>query len=285
MLTKNVYNKVLFPVTVVLLIVLIAIARVLWGYGYYGIPPLEPYSDFWETISGLGDWEQSPIGYIYFQFWGLVFGIFIIHILPYIHQRVAAYGDKEFSYGAPFVDNIMKVFIQKVKWKAIENVKRGSFFLLLGGIGFILMGFFPADALPIDKLHEISAGVGFGGIFFANFWYSRVLGIVSKEGAFSRKLYIVSQAIWLFLIIGTAVTYLIAELYYKELYDLGWYDADWGVAGVPVIFSFPVWERIGFIIGCAYLGLMGYLLPAEVVKIANNNKRAVVDTIEEKKTE
>jgi hypothetical protein len=285
MLTKKVYNKVLFPITVALLIILIAIARVLWGYGYYGIPPLEPYSDWWETISGLGDWEQSPIGFIYFQFWGLVFGIFIIHILPYIHQRLAVYGDYPFSYGVPLFDKIMKNFIDKVKWKAINNVRRGSFFLMLGGIGFILMGFFPADALPVEKLHEISAGVGFGGIFFANWFYTRVLYLASNDGRISRKLQVISQIMWWFLIIGTAVTYLIAELYYKEMYDLGWYDTDWGDAGVPVIFSFPVWERIGFIIGCAYLGLLGYLLPAEVVKIAENNKRAVVDVIEEKKVE
>ena len=285
MLTKNAYNKFLFPITVVLLIILIAIARVMWGFGYYGVDPLEEYSDIWHTISGLGDWEQSPIGFIYFQFWGLVFGIFIIHILPYIHQRMASFGDEPFSYGAPFVDNIMKNVIAKLKLKAIHNVKIGTFFLLLGGIGFILMGFFPADALPIRGLHEASAGVGFGGIFFANMWYSRVLGMVSKQGKVSRKLHIAMQAIWLFLIVGTAVTYLIAELYYKELYDLGWYDIDWGEAGVPWIFSFAVWERIGFITGCAYLGLMGYLLPAEVIRIANNNKRAVVDTIEEKKVE
>lgn len=261
MLTKKIYNKILFPTTVVLLIILITIARLLWGYKYYGVTPQEEYSDWWHTISGLGDWEQSPIGFMYFQLWGIVFGVFIIHILPYIHQKMLIYRDYPFSYGFPIIDKIMKNFVDKIKWKAVENVKRGTFFLLLGGIGFILMGLIPNDATNINMLHEITAGVGFGGIFFANLFYSRVLGLASKDGKIDKKLHLISQLIWWFLIIGTAVTYLIAELYYKPLYDLGWYDLDWGLAGVPVIFSFALWERIGFIVGCAYLGMMGYILP------------------------
>jgi hypothetical protein len=62
------------------------------GYKYYGVTPQEEYS-----IGGIQsvDWViGNRVDRFYvFQLWGIVFGVFYHHILPYIHQRMLIYRD------------------------------------------------------------------------------------------------------------------------------------------------------------------------------------------------
>ncbi|MBD3350539.1 MAG: hypothetical protein GF364_03535 [Candidatus Lokiarchaeota archaeon] len=330
MLTKKIYNRFLFPITVILLIILIIIARALYGWLPEGaeiaILNPEPFSDWWDTISGLGNWEQSPIGYLYFQLWGLVFGVFLIHITRYVHDRMMIYRDKPIMFYKVYLTTgrlrlsvyylfgfipiyfihiksvsfpilPLIIFIEKDGKSALygkfmekeqsdvlrkpvtaeDFIKLGTFFMLLGGIGFILMGLVPADVVNIDQFHEISAGVGFGGIFFANFLYANCLDQVAREGKVNKWLHIGLQICWWILIIGVVITYPIAEFYFKEKFDLGWYSAEWGEAGVSPIFSFALWERIGFIVGCIYTGGLGWLLPANIKKSEIRNSQELED--------
>jgi len=241
----------------------------MWGWGN---PSAEPYSDFWETISGLGDWKQSPVGFIYFQFWGLVFGVFILHVIRYIHQNMMHFKEYPIKlFGIkPILTRKKPIKFKNhnlISFTSEDPIKIGTFFLLLAGIGFSLMGLVPDGVVTsISKFHEISAGVGFGGIFFANAFYASVLDQAMRENKINKKLHILSQILWWFLIIGTIITFGIAELYYKPMYDLGWYGPEWSEAGVPVIVSFPIWERIGFIVGCVYMGLIGFILPEKEMK-------------------
>lgn len=335
MLNKKTYTRFLFPITVVLLIAFIAISRSLWGVGD---PAPEVFSDYWETISGLGNMDHNPKGFIYFQLWGCVFGVFILHITRYIHDRMMLYRDYPVMFFKVYLSSgrlmlsvyylfgfipIYFVHIKKVSFpvifpflifietegksalygallekdksevlrrpaKAEDFIKLGTFFLLMGGIGFVLMGVIPdgiTPALDETKLHEVSAGIGFGGILFANILYANSLDQVARAGKVSKKIHYALQGLWWFLILGVLITYPIAEFYYKEKYDLGWYDPEWGEAGVPWIFSFSVWERIGFIVGCAYLGGMGYLLPKKGQNADDSNKERSADELNDSKQE
>ncbi|MHA1339750.1 MAG: hypothetical protein ACTSRZ_16660 [Promethearchaeota archaeon] len=270
MITKNYYNKKLFPIFGVISIILIALARLMWGWGN---PSAEEYSDIWETISGLGNWKQSPVGFLYFQLWGLNIGIFIMHIIGYVHNNMMQFKE----YPIKFL-GLREMFPNKkpikigdhnlIAFNSEDSIKFGTFFLILGGIGFILMGLIPDDVISsIKKFHEICAGIGFAGILFADLCYTNVLDQAMKDGKINKKMHIFSQILWWFLIIGTIVTYGIAELYYKPLHNLGWYGPEWGEAGVPWIFSFSVWERFGVIVGYAYLGLLGWILPEKTERL------------------
>lgn len=256
MFNRKTYLQTLYPITVGLLILLIIVARVMWGYP---LPNPEPYYDYWETISGLGDWEKSPIGFLFFQLWGLTIGIFILHITPYVHQHLKPYSNCKFQL---FGKNILPK-----KLTGLHELRFGTFLLFMGAIGFILMGLIPADLIP--DLHELSAGIGYGGVVFSAFFHMSIYE--QARDRLNQKLRVAVFFLWLGLAVYAAITYGIGEFYYKELYDLGWYDYDWELAGVPRIYSFAITERLGFIVMIIYFGFIGYMLPDLPKDLKNND--------------
>ena len=96
MITKRTYNKILVPLTVLLLILSISLSRLLYGRG--ATNP-EVFSDIWCNISDLGDMENNPIGFLYFQIWGIVAGAYILHAIPSIHSDLMQFKDLNLMLG------------------------------------------------------------------------------------------------------------------------------------------------------------------------------------------
>ncbi len=69
--------------------------------------------------------------------------------------------------------------------------------MLLGGIGFILMGLIPNEATDINMLHEITAGVGFG-VSFLQIYSIPEYWDGDNDGKIDKKLHLISQLIWWF---------------------------------------------------------------------------------------
>jgi hypothetical protein len=148
---------------------------------------------------------------------------------------------------------------QEVKKTMIELQKAngiiGIIFLYLGAIGFLLTGLIPDDTLPIKKLHEITAGLGFGGVLFAAFFlfWPSLKGINSIV---DKRILISITLLWWIPLIIFIYAYGWAELVIKEQYNLGWYSIEWEEAGVSPFYSFAVWERILYVIMFIYLWLL-----------------------------
>jgi hypothetical protein len=230
-LTKQSYLR-LFYVSVAIIYGALLVARLLWP------ATSEPFSDIWETISGLGHMSDNPVGFYFFQLSMTMVGVMVIPMVFYIHPRIVKY--------------------QR------GNAVLGSFFLLIGGIGFLMTGLIPDGVVHIpewDKFHEISAGLGFGGILFAAWFY---FWPIRKAGdIFGRRVILFLLLLWWVPLILTGVSYGVAELVIKEQHNLGWYGPEWGEAGVSGFFSFAVWERVLFTVMLVYLGALGYILPED----------------------
>jgi hypothetical protein len=227
----------LYPIAVIIIFGSLVIARVLWPTENAGT-----FSDVWETISGLGDMEDNPIGFILFQFAMTILGILILIVVFYVHPNLSKLVDRKGS------------------------VKIGSFWLLMGGLGFVLTGLIPDGVVKIpdwDKFHEITAGLGTIGVIFAALFYFRP---VKKAGPqINQKLLWVITAVWWIPLLFTGIFYGIAELLVKEVWfescHLGWYSERWGECGVPGYYSFAVWERVIFGIIVIYQGMLIKLIP------------------------
>ncbi len=235
MFSKKTYLKIFYPICVILIFAFLAVARIIWP------ATSPPYSDLWQTISGLGDVEDNPIGFWFFQFSMLTVGVLLLPAIFYYHARLAK----------------AKKFVTSI----------GTLLFFIGAIGFLLTGFVPqhtlanlfpeyADVYIIEKFHEITAIGGSGCIVFAAFFY----GIVILKGKvpINRKLNIVIILMWWVpLIIGIAcIGY--GYIVYEELVD----DAALALAlGAPWFVSLGLWERVIFCIIIAYAGLIVTALP------------------------
>jgi hypothetical protein len=171
--------------------------------------------------------------------------------------------------------------------------RTGTLWFTIGAIGFFLLGAVRADigALFIPKLHEISGGIATIGVilaavsyelalwpektkktgvrrFFSGFarliigitgiWF--LLGYIKTvrgqtNPAMNRQIKLILNLTWCVLLWSAFSFLMVSFLFYMPFYHLGWYSHDWAVAGVPPIFSFPVWERIQFIFFLLFQGL------------------------------
>ncbi len=210
----------------------LGISRLLW-------PADSPqYCDMWETISGLGNIEENPIGFFFFQAAMVVVGVLVIPAALYLHP--------------------------KLKTQHAVASLLGSLCMALGFVGFLLTGVIPDDTLPIDKFHEITAGVGFGGILLASFFYGFAVSRAVKGGQVTdKRVQYIITAMWWGGLLLTGAAYGVAELVIKPAYDLGWYSCAWAQAGISPILSFALWERVMLAIAVIYLWLMVLLIREE----------------------
>ncbi|MCP4764296.1 MAG: hypothetical protein GY870_21155 [archaeon] len=229
-------NNYLYPLMVISTFSCLLIARIMWP------SDVEPFSDAWETISGLGNIEINIPGFIFFQISMVSLGVGIFTTFLYVHSRL-----KEKS-------KILNFF--------------GAFCMLIGSLGIILTGLIPAGIIEsIEKSHEITAGLGFLGVLFASFFY--FWAIKRNLEVYNHKLLNNITVIWWIGIILTIISYTMAELIIKpqilidQGIDLGWYGPEWGDAGVSIFYSFALWERVMFMIVIIYLGSLGYIIPDE----------------------
>jgi hypothetical protein len=210
-------TKLILPITFGVIFILLMIARII--YPNY-VLPADAYNDWWDVISNLGDLEKNPIGFIFFQIAMAISGLIMIPTIIYVHPKL---------------------------WKYSRlNTALGTIFMILGVIGFLLVGLIPNDTLDIEKFHEISAGVGFLGVAIACMFYFFAIKI--RKIPVNLKLFNIMIIVWWTGILLTGIFFAIASLYYDPTYDLGWYNYEWGLAGVPVIFSFALWERVMYCI-------------------------------------
>ena len=168
-LNRKNLTRIIYPVFFCCILLTLLVSRLMY-------PPdaPEPYSDIWETISGLGNTENNPVGYIFFQIALSLFGILIIPVLIYVHPR------------------LMEIAKNK---KTL--VVLGSFFLALGSVGFILTGFIPDGTVTIpefDKFHEITSGMGFLGVMFAAFFY--FWPMVRSKQRINKKMLLAITLMW-----------------------------------------------------------------------------------------
>ncbi|MHA1871445.1 MAG: hypothetical protein ACTSXF_10885 [Promethearchaeota archaeon] len=247
--SEKFYQKMFFPLVIILALFGLLLARLFWP------ATGTPYSDAWDTISGLGNVTDNPFGFYGFQISLVCIGIGVLYIFLYSHPRIVALNKS--------IDRSQKMFFFDKLMTLRIMVYFGSFWMIIGALGLLLTGFIPDNTITsIKKFHEITSGMGFGGVMFASFFYFFTFKYSTDK--ISKKLLIFLTLLWWTGIILTAVAYGIAELHYKPLYDLGWYGADWGAAGVPVFYSFALWERIDFAIMIIYTGLLEYLIPQNI---------------------
>ncbi|HMB65279.1 MAG TPA: DUF998 domain-containing protein [Patescibacteria group bacterium] len=240
MLKKNTILKYIYPLSSFLILISLLIARFLWPSD-----SPEPYSDIWETISGLGNTELNPVGYIFFQIALTILGILILIITFYIHPQMLTLEKNQ------------------------GQTKLGSFFLLLGGIGFVLTGLIPDGTIEIpgwDKFHELTSGLGAIGVLLAAFFYW--LPTKNAKDKINQKYVKINIALWWIPLVLAGFAYGYAELVIKPRYDLGWYGPEWGEAGVSGFYSFSVWERILFAVIIIYMGILVLMVPKST-KIGN----------------
>jgi hypothetical protein len=238
MISQKTYLTRIFPIFVFIIYLSLIISRLLWP-----LDASEPYSDIWETISGLGDMEENPVGFYFFQIAMAFYGLIIFPIIPYIHPKLMAIGKKT------------------------GMVKMGTFWLTIGAVGMLLTGLIPDGIVEIpewDKFHEITSGAGFGGVLFAAFFY--FFPCKAAGDKINQKVLLLITLMWWISIIIFGISYGMAEFVIKEqnACDLGWYGPEWGECGVSGFYSFSVWERILFTIGLIYLALLVYMIPVQI---------------------
>jgi hypothetical protein len=237
MLSQKTILRIVFPLSIIIIFGCLIISRLLW-------PADSPklYSDIWDTISGLGDMEDNPIGFIFFQIAMTLMGVLSIPVVLYVHPRLIGIAEKK------------------------GGVRLGSFWLLMGAIGFLLTGLIPDGVVTIpewDKFHEITAGLGSLGIIFAAFFYFSPCKNAGEK--INQKVLWIITAVWWIPIILTGIAYGLAELMVKEVWyaqcNLGWYGAEWGECGVSWFYSFAVWERVLFTVMVIYQLLLVKMIP------------------------
>ncbi len=178
---------------------------------------------------------ENPLGFWFFQFSMIVVGILIIPALLYVHPRLA---------------------------KVMKKLTRfGSFWFFLGAVGFLLTGLIPNGVVPIDKFHEICAGVGSVGVVFAAGLYGLVIMKGKEKIKVNRKLFIVIALMWWMPLLLLAYSFGYGQLVIEPLHDLGWYGPEWALADVSPFYSFALWERVLFVIIVAYTALVVVLVP------------------------
>ncbi len=230
MVSRNTLIKIIGPVLIALILITLFIARLL-----HTTEPV-PFDDAWHTISGLGNMERNPVGFYFFQASMVLVGILMIPVAMYVHPRLTHFH---------------------------ENFTRlGSFFMVMGAIGFILTGLIPDGVIEINKLHEITAGLGFGGVLFAALFYW--FPLKNAENNINQKVSMLITLLWWIPLILTIITYGYAEFVIKDQFNLGWYGPSWREAGISPFFSFSVWERVLFGVMLAYLELLPIMIPEDI---------------------
>ncbi|MHA1734283.1 MAG: hypothetical protein ACTSU5_20280 [Promethearchaeota archaeon] len=231
-ISRGKYLKVVWPTCVGLALAFLAVARLLW-------PASSPqYCDAWETISGLGNAGDNPVGFLFFQLAMVAVGVLVVPTFLYLHPRLSRH------------HRVAALL--------------GTFWMVVGAAGMLLTGFIPDGTVPIDKFHEITAGAGFGGILFASFFYWFATRAAGRAGEVTdRRLGWAATALWVAGIVATGAAYAVAEFVVKPAYDLGWYGCEWGAAGISAVISFAVWERVMFAVAVAYLAIVVALVPDE----------------------
>ncbi|GAB4307358.1 MAG: hypothetical protein Kow0069_04820 [Promethearchaeota archaeon] len=225
---RSTYLTRFFPAVAAAVLACLIIARLL-----YPANAPEPFSDAWDTISGLGDLENNPVGFFFFQASMVLVAALLFPVGLHVHPRLSKYHEVATS--------------------------AGTFFLAFAALGFFLTGLLPDGVVPVDKFHEITAGAGALGTLLAAFFYS--VSCKKAGGDLSRRVqWAIALAWWVPLVLA-GVAYGYAELVVKPAFDLGWYGAEWGEAGVPVVLSFALWERVLFGVLLAYSALLVYLVP------------------------
>ncbi|MBD3353300.1 MAG: DUF998 domain-containing protein [Candidatus Lokiarchaeota archaeon] len=234
-INQRVFNRYIVPISILLSLLMFLIARLLWP------PESGVYADFYNSISGLGDTEDNPIGYIFFQIASCISACLFIPTLLYIHPKL-----KKLNKPLTYI---------------------GSFFFFIGFIGFLLVGVIPDDSIPAlneltgGKFHEVCAILGVVGFLFASFFY---FWPMKKDGGdqINQKLLNIRAIIVWSAIILTAVGYGLGVLLYEETY--GWCDESWAVAGISPFFSFGLWERVLFGIMFLSIAMTGYIIPNSI---------------------
>jgi len=225
MLSQQIYLKRIYPVAAIIILVFSILARVLW------VGP--PYIDLWETISSLynpSHPEYNPVG-AYF-FWGTMAttGLLTIAMIVYVHPRLA------------HVKKGITIF--------------GTFWMLVGAIGFLLVGLVPQHTLDFisPRFHEISAVVALIGALFGAAFYG--LAMITGKPPLNRKLFIlITVLMWGLIgliVLSAGGAYLV-------------FGTDWAgqtpIPNLSPLFSIAICEKVGFWVWIAYMGLIGALIP------------------------
>lgn len=236
---------------------LIGLSVVFWGLIFicWMIYPAENrYSIMTHTFSFLGSWEakHNPQGWWLFTLALIVWGVGTVPLVAYTHHRFAAH-------------------YPRLAWP-------GTFFLLCGCLGMVLVGIFPdvaGDVIPgwrWTKVHEKVAVVAFAGFFLGLMWNALLL---AWDAAAARWLghrshfnhgRLAVPSVTFAAIVAVAVYHLITwEFLYARMradaaaggYTIG---SSWSEA-LNTKYSFPLWENVLIYSLYAFLMVFVVLLP------------------------
>jgi hypothetical protein len=184
----------------------------------------------------------NPVGAYFFWAAMVILGLAFYPTILYVHSRLSQYRRR--------------------------LTRLGTFWMVVGSIGFVLVGLVPQDSLNfllpsvsnssilsyiIGKFHEVSTGMDVVGIIFGQVAYW--IAIHNGKVLVNHKLDIFNICLWWGAIalgvVSAAGAYLV-------------FHTDW-TAQVPlsisVFFTFGTWERIFYGLIVSYFGIISLMIP------------------------
>ncbi|HMF34491.1 MAG TPA: hypothetical protein VKK79_23920 [Candidatus Lokiarchaeia archaeon] len=237
-MSQQTFLKRVYLPAAILIVAFLVIARLLWV-------GTQPYYDWWETISGLyqpNDLAANPVGAYFFWAAMVTLGLIFFPTILYVHPRLSQY--------------------------RMRLTRLGSFWMAIGGIGFLLVGFVPQGTLDfllpsvgsggilhyiVEKFHEVCTGMGVIGVLFGQIVYW--IAIRNGKVPVNHKLDVLNICIWWGAFILGAISAGGAYLVFQT---------DWTgqiPLNISLFFTFGVWERIFYGLIVSYFGIIGLMIP------------------------
>lgn len=193
------------------------------------------------VISDLTNEEANPQGFLILSLGISFLGVIIIPLPGFIHRRL------------------------KLICRGTSTL--GTFFFILGIIGFIFMGIIYEGTPGIpSRTHENLAAVGFLGMLIGIFWWGwpmikDELPRYNGKNQFNKKLQILGAVLLWFAVLGMGSAAL-----YLEVVDnnWGWVGIEWVEMGISPLLSFALWEWLLVIFLLIYLPMLVMMIPVEV---------------------
>ncbi len=158
----------------------------------------------------------------------------------------------------------------------LKTAKAGNFFMLMGIVGLILLGFIP-DTDELDPYHQAAAAIVACGFIFAFLcnWLIMRKDRQPKFGGkrqFNRQLMVTGIILMWFVIAGMLLSQGIRLVIYG---DLSYTGLDWAEHGLPGLLSIALWEWVFFMAFVGYIALLVLMVPDVVAHLESRTSAPV----------
>jgi len=226
--SRRYYYGVLLPITFIIFFGLLIIARLFYPGDYFFLT---------NPISDLGNHILNPFpGWFFFSLAFWFFSLLYLPLFLYLHKRL--------------------VRLQPIKTKI------GSYANSCSVLGTILLGIFPNQPESI-LMHNIAAGLSFGGISIAlSFYWLVVIEDSIKKALQYHHIGILMVLIFITFILAAIAFFAVFHIY-NNLFGAHLYIIQIFGTRFFWLFRFPFWEWTLFIILAAQLIFIGLIVPEQ----------------------